>query len=66
MVVLEQTLSENSLKIIEKILLFEILKLKRKTKEIPFYHKNYYTNLINCERAYDEMIGAMEFYGFIR
>ena len=63
---LEQTLSDNSLKTIEKILLSETMKLKRKMKEILPCNKVYHTNVINCERAYNQMLEALDFYGLIK
>ncbi len=63
---LEQTLSDNSLWILEKILLSEAMKLKRKMKEILPYRKTYHINFINCERAYNQVLETMEFYGLIK
>jgi len=63
---LEQTLSDNSLKTIEKILLSEAMKLKRKMKEILPCNKVYHTNVINYERAYNQMLDALDFYGLIK
>jgi len=63
---LEQTLSDNSLKTIERILLSEAMKLKRKMKEILPCNKVYHTNVINYERAYNQMLEALDFYGLIK
>ena len=63
---LEQTLSDNSLKTIERILLSEAMKLKRKMKEILPCNKVYHMNVINYERAYNQVLEAMEFYGLIK
>ncbi len=62
----KKTLSEKSLSIIEKILLSEIIKLKREARKIPLYRKNYSTNLIACGRAYDEVLEAIELYGLMK
>lgn len=66
MAILEQILNNGSLKTIEKMLLSETIKLKRKTKEILPYRKNYHTNFNDCERAYNQVLEAMEFYGIIK
>ncbi len=63
MTILEQTLSDKSLKIIKKTLFSEAIKLKRKTKEILPYRKIYRANAIHCETAYNLVLEAMDFYG---
>ena len=63
---LEQTLSDNSLKTIERRLLSETIKLKRKIKEILPYRKNYYTRFNDYERAYNQVLEALDFYGLIK
>lgn len=66
MATIEETIDDGSLKIIEKVLLSEIIKLKREIKEIPLYHRNYHTNFNDCERARNPVIEAMEDYGLIK
>ena len=66
MAILEQILNNGSLKTIEKMLLSETIKLKRKTKEILPYRRNYHTMINNRGRAYDDLLEAMEFYGIIK
>ncbi len=63
---LEQTLSDNSLKTIERRLLSEAMKLKRKMKEILPCNKVYRTNVIDCERAYNQVLEALDFYELIK
>ena len=63
---LEQTLSDNSLKTIKKTLLSEAMKLKRKAREILPCNKVYHTNVINCERAYNQVLEALDFYELIK
>jgi len=63
---LEKTLSDNSLKTIKKTLISEATKLKRKAREILPCDKVYRTNVINCERAYNQVLEAMDFYELIK
>ena len=59
---LEQKLKQNSLKIIEKTLLYEVMKMKRKTKEFMPYHKKYHTNLIYCGTVCAQILETLEIY----
>ena len=63
---LEQTLSDYSLKTIKKTLLSEAMKLKRKAREISPCNKVYHTNFKDCARAYNEVLEALDFYGITR
>jgi len=60
---LEQILNNSSLKIIEKILLSGTMKLKRKEKSLALSCRNYPINFKDCEKAYNQILDAMDFYG---
>lgn len=66
MSMLEQTLSDNSLKTIERTLLSEIMKLKRKMKEILPCNKVYHTNVINYEWTNNKILEALDSYKLIK
>lgn len=59
---LEQTLTTNynSLGIIIKKLFSEAIKLKREIKEIPPYCRNYSTMINDREKAYNDVLEAIE------
>ena len=67
---LEQTLSDklsdNSLETIERILLSEAMKLKRKMKEILPCNKVYHANVINYEWTNNKILEALDSYELIK
>jgi hypothetical protein len=63
---LEQTLSDNSLKTIERTLLSEIMKLKRDIKKFLPCNKVYHTNVINYEWTNNKILEALDSYKLIK
>jgi hypothetical protein len=64
---LEQILSNNSLKIIKRMLFSELIKLERKEKSLALSQgRNYHAKIINCEEDYHRILEAMYFYGIIK
>jgi len=56
---IEQTLSSNSFGIVEKRLLSEATKLKRRTKEILPHRRIYRMISKECETAYNQVLEAL-------
>lgn len=65
MTTLKQTLSQNSLGILEKMVSSNDARLKKKTREIPDNSTTYYIILREYEKARNELLDALYFYEVI-
>lgn len=61
---LEQILSDNSLMVIRRMLLSEIIKLEKREKSFALSYKNYSVNK-DCRRVRDKILEIMDLYGII-
>ena len=62
MTTLKQTLSDNSLGILEKMLLSKDARLKKKVEEILPHRRIYYIIFREYERAHDQILEILDFY----
>ncbi len=59
---LEQILSYESLRLIEKMLFCKTTRLKKSVRGSKVYGQNYHRTLKIYEKAYNEVLEALEFY----
>jgi len=56
---LKQTLSDNSLGILERMVLSKIFRIRKRKGKIPYHSKKYHANFIYCETTRDQLLDAL-------